>query len=184
MRGLGELLKILDYKNIAIEECQITVQSVNVPVGKGRLYLTKDTAATKNCIITIKNSDTICLARAVVTAFSNIKTESWSKTQIQDGFNKLRKLQRDQALKLHEEADVEINDLEDVNEFANHLNVEINIIDSEQFNEIIYTANKGCYDKSYVYKSRNHFDVIKSMTAFCNVAYYCHDCKKTIRKTK
>ena len=27
--------------------------------------------------------------------------------------------------------------------------------------------------------TRNHFDVIKSMTAFYNVAYYCHECKKS-----
>ena len=52
-------------------------------------------------------------------------------------------------------------------------------IDSEQFNEIIYTANNGKADKIYLYKTRNHFDVIKSMTAFLDVAYYCHSCKKS-----
>ena len=134
-----------------------------------------------------KNNDTICLARSIVTACANLKPKCWTKTQVQDGFNKSRKLQKDQALKLHKDADVEINDYGNdlnvnVNKFANYLNIEINIIDSEQFNEIIYTANKGHEDKIYLYKTRNHFDVIKSMTAFYNVAYYCHECKKSFTK--
>ena len=66
-------------------------------------------------------------------------------------FNKSRKLQKDQALKLHEDANVEINDygnnLDDANKFANFMNIEINIIDSEQFKEIIYISNKGKEDK-------------------------------------
>ena len=150
--------------------------------------MSKDTVTRKNCIITIKNNDTICLARSIVTAYANLRPESWTKTQIQDGFNKSRKLEKDQALKFHEAANVEINDygndLNDVNTFAKHSGLETNIIDSEQFNEIIYTANKGGNDKIYLHKTRNHFDVIKSMTAFYDVPYYCHECKKKkIHKT-
>ena len=135
--------------------------------------------------MTIKNNDSICLARSIVTAYANLKPENWSKSQLHDGFNKSRNLQKDQALKLHEEAGVVmVNNLDDVNKFSKYLNIEINIIDSEQFNEIIYTANKGCEDKIYLYKTRNHFDVIKSMTAFCNADYYyyCHECKRTYTK--
>ena len=59
-------------------------------------------------------------------------------------------------MKLHEEANVEINDygnnLSDVEKFAKHLRIEINIIDGEQFNGIIYTANKGAEDKIYLLK--------------------------------
>ena len=70
----------------------------------------------------MKNKDTICLARSIVTAYATLKPECWTKTQVQDGFNKSRKLQKDQALKLHEDRTVEINDygndLNDVNKFA------------------------------------------------------------------
>ena len=49
------------------------------------------------------------------------------------------------ALKLHEEAQVEMNDygndLSDIETFAKHLGIEINIVDAEQFNSIVYTAN-------------------------------------------
>ena len=85
-------------------------------------------------------------------------------------------------MKLHEDANFEINDyvndLSDVESFAEHLGIKINIIDAEQFNSIVYTVNKGTEDKTYLLKTRNHFDVIKSLTAFYDTPYYCHECKK------
>ena len=126
------------------------------------------------------------MARSVVTASANLHPERWSKTQLQDSFNKSHKLQKKQALKLHEKAQVEINDygndLSNIETFAKHLGIEINIIDAEQFNSIIYTANKGSEDKIYLLKRRNHFDVIKSLTAFYDTPYYCHECKKAYTK--
>ena len=135
---LGDLetvINILEYRSIPIEKCKIVVQSVKIPTGKGRLYLMKDTISRKMSIVTIKNDDTTCLARSVVTAMSNLHHQKWTETQLHDGFNKSRKLQKKQALKLHEEAQVETNDygndLSDVETFAKHLGIEINIIDAE-----------------------------------------------------
>ena len=183
---LETIINILEYRAIPIENCKIVVQSVKIPTGKGRLYLTKDTISRKNCIITIKNNDNICLSRSIVTALANLQPEKWTKAQLKNGFNASRKLQKDEAMKLHKEANVEINeygnDLADVETFAKHLGIEINIIDSEVFNTIIYTANKGTEDKIYILKTRNHFDVIKSLTAFYNTPYYCHECKKAYTK--
>ena len=117
---------------------------------------------------------------------ANLHPEEWTKTQLKNGFNSSRKLQRDKAMKLHEEAHVEINDygndLSDIEKFAKHLGTEINIINAEQFNNIVYTANKGSEDKIYLLKTRNHFDVIKSLTAFYDTPYYCHECKKAYTK--
>ena len=183
---LETIINILEYRAIPIENCKIVVQCVKIPTGKGRLYLTKDTISRKNCIITVKNDDTTCLARSIVTAMANLHPEEWTKTQLKNGFNASRKLQRDQAMKLHEEANVEINDygndLADVETFAKHLEIEINIIDAEQFNSIVHTANKGAEEKIYLLKTRNHFDVIKSLTAFYDTPYYCHECKKAYTK--
>ena len=150
------------------------------------MYLTKDTVSRKDCIIKVKNDNTICLARAVVTALANLHPERWSNTQLKNGFNSSRKLQRLQAMKLHEDAHVEINDygndFSDIEIFAKHLDIEINVIDAEQFNNIIYTANKCSEDKIYLLKTKNHFDVIKSLTAFYDTPYYCHECKKAYTK--
>ena len=92
---------------------------------QGRLYLTKDTVSRKNCVIAVKNDDTICLAWSIVIAYANLKPDGWTKAQLQDGFNRSRKLQRDQAMKLHEEAHVEFNDYGNdlcvVESFAKHL---------------------------------------------------------------
>ena len=183
---LETIINILEYRAIPIEKCKIVVQSVKIPTAKGRLYLTKDTISRKNCIITVKNDDTTCLARSIVTAMANLHPEEWTKTELKNGFNASRKLQKDEAMKLHKEANVEINEygnnLADVETFAKHLKIEINIIDSEVFNTIIYTANKGTEDKIYILKTRNHFDVIKSLTAFYDTPYYCHECKKAYTK--
>ena len=183
---LENVISILEYRAIPIEKCKIVVQSVKIPTGKGRLYLTKDTISRKGCIITVKNDDTTCLARSIVTAMANLHSERWTETQLHNGFNKSRKLQNEEAMKLHEEANVEINDygndLSDIEKFAKHLGIEINIIDAEQFNSIVYTANKGSEDKVYLLKTRNHFDVIKSLTAFYDTPYYCHECKKAYTK--
>ena len=34
----------------------------------------------------------------------------------------------------------------------------------------------------YLYKNKNHFDVITSMTGFLCKSYYCHSCKKSYKK--
>ena len=176
LADLDNVINILEYRAIPIEKCKIVVQSVKIPTGKGRLYLTKDTISRKNCIITVKNDDTTCLARSIVTAMANLKPERWSNTQLKNGFNGSRKLQRLQAMKLHEDAHVEINDygndLSDIETFAKHLRIEINIIDAEQFNNIVCTANKGSEDKTYLLKTKNHFGVIKSLTAFYDSPHY------------
>ena len=183
---LENIINIMEYRGIPLETSKIIVQSVKIPTGKGRLYLTKDNISRKGCIVTVKNDDTTCLARSIVTAMANLHSERWTKTQLHNGFNKSRKLQKEQAMKLLEEAHVEINDygndLSDIEKFAKHIDIEINIIDAEQFNNIVYTANKGSEDKIYLLKTRNHFDVIKSLTAFYDTPYYCHECKKAYTK--
>ena len=110
---LGDLetaINILEYPAIPIEKCKIVVQSFKIPTGKGRLYLSNDTVSRKRSIVTVKNDDTTRLARSIVTAMANLHPEKWTKTHLQDGFNKSRKFQEKRALKLHEEAQVEIND--------------------------------------------------------------------------
>ena len=79
---LENVINILENRAIPIEKCKIVVQSVKMPAGKGRLYLTKDTVSRKNCIVTVKNDDTICLARSVVTSLANLPPEIWSKTKL------------------------------------------------------------------------------------------------------
>ena len=59
LSNLDNVINILEYRGILLGNSKIIVQSVKVPTGKGRLYLSKDTISRKGCIITIKNDDTI-----------------------------------------------------------------------------------------------------------------------------
>ena len=124
----------------------------------------------------------MCLSPAIVTAHANINKDMWTKTQLKDGFNKCRGLQGTEAKKLHQDAGVDISDhpntLEDVEMFARHLGVQINIVDTDYFNEIIYTSNNNANEIIYLHKNKNHHDVIMSMHAFLAKDYYCHTCKK------
>ena len=88
------------------------------------------------------------------------------------------------AVKLHDDAGVEMNELgstlEDVKTFAKHLGIQISIVDADQFNNIIFTTDSD-YDTPqmiYLFKNKNHFDVITSMPGFLCTDYYCHSCKK------
>ena len=183
----NKLSGFVEYKHVPLSEVNFEIQSTKIPRGKGRLRLTNSNLKRKKSVITIKNDDSICLARAIVTAVANINKSKWTESQLKDGFNWSRKLQKDMAEKLHEEAGVEINEfgstIEDVKRFANHLKIQINIVDGEYFNELIFsTENEHNSQMIYLYKNGNHFDVITSMTGFLDISYYCHTCKKSYKK--
>ena len=181
---LKSVLEYVEHKEVPLNKVTIEVQSTKIPRGQGRhIKITKDNTGRKRCIITVKNTDTICLARAIVTAHANLNKDQWPKSQIRDGFNGSRLLQKTEALRLHEEAGVPVSDhgntLEDINTFSKHLGVQINVVDTDYFNEIIHTANPESTNIIYLHKNKNHYDVITSMPAFLSKDYYCHTCKKS-----
>ena len=166
----SNLSGFVEYKEVPISEVKFEIQSTKIPRGSGRLIVTKDNLKRKKSVITIKNDDSTCLARAIVTAVANINKTKWTKTQLKDGFNKSRNLQKDMTL-------------EDVKTFANHLKIQINIVDNENFNELLFTSeNEHDGQMIYLCKKGNHFDVITSMTGFLDKSYYFHTCKKSYKK--
>ena len=175
-------MEYVEYKEVPLNEVVVEVQSTKIPRGKGRLTITKDNRVQKRCIITIKNTDMICLSRAIVTVRANLNKGKYTKSQVKNGFNDPRAFQRTEALKLHEDAGVPItgygNTLEDMNTFAKHLGIQINIVDADYFNEITYTVNNNANEIIYLHKNKNHYDVITSMPSFLAKKYYCHTCKK------
>ena len=84
------VLEFVEYKSVPLDELLIEVQSTRVPRGSGRIKVDTNNVATKQSIICIKNNDTICLARAIVTAQANINKSRWTKSQIKNGFNWLK----------------------------------------------------------------------------------------------
>ena len=56
LSDLEQVIKILECRDIPLERCKIIVQSVKIPAGKGRLYLTKDTVSRKNCTLRLRTT--------------------------------------------------------------------------------------------------------------------------------
>lgn len=68
--------------------------------------------------------------------------------------------------------------------FAEFLSIEINNVDADKCFNIIFTANKGKKDESYLPYQKNRFDLKKSLNALYSVKHYYHDCKKTLCKNR
>ena len=125
---IKSVLEFVEYKSVPLGELLVEVQSTKIPKGTGRLTVDADNVVNKTSVVCIKNDDTMCLARAIVVAHALLNPSKWTKSQIKNGFKASRKLQEDEARKLHEEAGVEISDhgntVEDVDTFAKHLGVQ------------------------------------------------------------
>ena len=155
---------------------------VEAPQGSGRskrnIVNVKEYLHKKGSVITIKNRDNLCLARALVVAIA--------KTENAPNYNYLLRQVRAQqikAIELHAKAKVPMGPscgLEEVDMFQKHLTeYEINIVSGNHDNAIIY-PKKPSTDKTpiYLFVHDNHYDVITSMPGFLSINYFCHRCKR------
>ena len=136
----------------------------------------------KGSVVTIKNNDNLCLARALVVAVAKVENAPNYKNLIRSD----RSMQEKEAKKLHAAANVPLGScgIPEVKMFQKYLTkYEINIVSGNQGNAIIYppkTANNNNSNATpiYLYLHDNHYDVITSMSGFLNRSYFCHTCKK------
>ena len=161
---------LLDYRELPIYEYTISTEVIKFPMGAGRLQVTRNNLDKKRSVIRIKNDDTMCLARAIVTAMAIQEPEKWTASELHNGIKKGRALQTKLACALHAESGVDINDwgndFKDVQKLSEYLEVQINILDADQFNEVVYSSTPDHPKKIYLYKDKDHYDVITSMTGF------------------
>ena len=138
-----------------------------------REYLKK-----KKSIITINNTDNLCLARALVVAIARIENDpKYDQLRKSD-----REIQRERALQLHRAANVPLGlcGLDEVKLFQAYLtNYEITIVSGDHDNSIIYPPEPGDKQPIYLYFQNKHFDIITKMPGFLSVCYFCHKCRKT-----
>lgn len=71
--------------------------------------------------------------------------------------------------------------LEDIKHVEELLDIQIKVVCAENFKAIIYSGEEKEI-KIYLYKNRNHFDVINSMKAFLGSGYYCDKCDEPYNK--
>ena len=161
---------------------------VEAPQGSGRSKLKhnivniKEYLHKKKSIITIKNQDNLCLARALVVAIAKVDNAP-------NYVNLLHHVRAQQvkAIELHAKAKVPMGPscgLEEVDMFQKHLTeYEINIVSGNHDNAIIYPSQPST-DKTpiYLFLHDNHYDVITSMTGFLSKSYYCHKCRRAYTK--
>ena len=167
----------------------VTVDFIRVeaPQGSGRskrnVVSIKEYLHKKGSVITIKNHDNLCLARALVVAIAKVENAP--------NYSYLRhqaRAQQIKAIELHANANVPLGPcgLEEVDLFQKHLTAyEINIVSGNNDSAIIYPKD-GVYSNDikpiYLYLHDNHYDVITSMSGFLSTSYFCHKCRRAYAK--
>ena len=166
----------------------IDIVHVEAPQGSGRskrdVLNIKEFLHKKRSVITIKNNDDLCLARALVVAIAKIEKDPIYKHLMDPE----RRTQEKKARELHELAKVPLGPcgLPEVELFQKYLTkYEINIVSTAHNSSIIYppiptpkpTTNN--VTPIYLHLHKNHYDVITSMPGFLSRAYFCHECRKS-----
>ena len=165
----------------------IDIIHVEAPQGSGKSRLKRTTLnireylKKKGSVISINNTDNLCLARALVVAIARIEKDSKYK-QIIDSRGHIQ-LQR--ALDLHQAANVPLGPcgMDEVKLFQKYLtNYQIIVISGDHNDSIIYPPEPPNPDddkKSInLYFHAKHFDVITSIPGFLNRSHFCHRCHK------
>ena len=168
----------------------VTVDIIHVeaPQGSGRSKRTtlniREYLHKKGSVITIKNNDNLCLARALVVAVAKIEKDPKYMYLI----DSRRPAQQMKAMELHRVANVPFGPcgLPEVDLFQKYLtNYEINVVSGNHNDSIIYPpkpSDNNNVTPIYLYLHDNHYDVITSMPGFLSTSYFCHKCKKSYSK--
>ena len=165
----------------------IDVIRVEMPQGSGRskvkryIVNIRDYLKKKGSVITINNSDNLCLARALVVSIARMEKDP----RVARITRPESVVQRERAFDLHEAANVPLGPcgLKEVDLFQQYLvNYQIIVVSGDQGNTIIYPpqppANPNPEKSIYLYYQANHYDVITTLPGFLNTNYFCHLCHK------
>ena len=162
----------------------VDIVHVEAPQGSGRSRRTilniKEFLHKKRSVITIKNNDDLCLARALVVAIAKIEKDPVYKHLM----NPEKRTQERKAKELHELAKIPLGPcgLPEVELFQKYLTkYEINIVSTAHNSSIIYPAKPATSNTTpiYLHLHDNHYDVITTMPGFLSTAYFCHKCRKS-----
>ena len=143
----------------------------------------------KKSIVTIRNDDELCAARALAVgiAYNEMKANPTSREMKLD-YDQVKKserpLQKNRALDLYEMAGLAPGPvrLEDLDKFQDVLpDYQIKVVSARHLNTIIYRGKSNSRKIIHLYldKERDHYDVIVNMKAFVGGVYYCIECEKS-----
>ena len=135
----------------------------------------------KKSIITVKNTDNLCLARAIVTTKALVdKDPDLHYANLRKG----RPIQEILAKQLHRDAGIPegtcgLPEVQQMRDYLFPLGYQIKVFEGQNgalwFNmeEFDSAPKKLC-----LLKTNSHFHGIQSVPAFLNRSYYCHECDK------
>jgi len=189
---LQRVLQSNEHLNLNDNQLKVRIVKVSPPSGMGhhsRQHVNLDTLRKiKKSIVRIKNTDELCLARAIVVAKTRLEhlVDPDNNILFHRYQNMCRpdtpkiKMQLNAATELMEAADLanqkescgiaEIQAIQDILP-----DYQIRIFNSQTPGSLSYSGPPAthCID---LYNHDNHFDVITSLPAFFNNSYYCSTC--------
>ena len=169
---------------------QVDVVFVNMPGpgsghrkkhNPGRMCLERENNK-KKCIVTIKNTDQLCCARAIVTMKAHCHREEGMHAFRQwENLKRGRPVQEHEAKELHWQAGVPEGpcDLQELRQFQQTLGPTYQLLVMTRLKPFfLFFKGPEAPNKICLLKSNNHYDGCTSFAAFRNRSYYCHYCDR------
>lgn len=185
---LSEIAKVIQSdEGLRLDESfTIDIVALKSPSGRGKSYKVlnyRKHTKLKKSIITIRNKDDLCAARAIVTGKAMALNDHRARRMKQG-----RPIQRRLALELHEKAGVSVGacGLEEIQKFQQVLpNFQIKVISFPSNNSIIFEG-KESDNQIILYFNEGHFDLInpKKLPAFFGKRFHCNTCNKYYNDAK
>ena len=136
----------------------------------------------KQCIISIKNVDTLCCARAIVTMRAHChKNDGVDGHRHWENLKRGLPIQEKEAKELHREANVPEGacGLKELRRFQEALGSDYQLLVMTRMKpfSLIFIGPSAPHQIRLL-KSNNHYDGCTSFPAFVNKSYYCLECEK------
>lgn len=150
--------------------------------GNGKRYKPANAAIrkiSKRSVISIKNDDSLCCARAIVTM--KARADEGPQGPTYKNLKKGRPIQERMAKELCRQAGVQEGPcgLDEIDKFQAVLpNHQIKVISIDPPYCIIYKGKKSSPLVIQLIKTDNHYDGCSSFAGFLSKSYYCHECDK------
>ena len=147
----------------------------------GRMCLERENKK-KKCIISIKNQDQLCCARAIVTMRAHChKDKGVDELRQWDSLKKGYPVQQRLAQELHREAGVPEGPcgLQELGQFQRALGCNYQLLVMNRMHPFsLIFKGPDAPNQIQLLKAEDHFDGLTSFAAFRNRSYYCVECQR------
>ncbi|XP_031342123.1 uncharacterized protein LOC116170010 [Photinus pyralis] len=165
---------------------RVDVSLITPPSGKGRQRMTgvsfAEFSRQKRGIIIINNDDTLCLARALVTAIA-FRTNSIELPYLKVGHS----LQKTKALQLCAAAGVDLSaggTIDHIRQFQDHLTDFTIVVYNHRMGKTVYFEGPRSPQRQVLnlIMENEHYNVITSLTSAFTCEYFCELCRVRMSK--